>query len=174
MLPECDDDALVDWHAQLIEHNPKQGTRLSGDGQVYMIKWIKSIMIFGGILIGAPLVLIVLALFLLPDLCGNEIYSEHVSPDNDYKAVIFQRDCGSTTGFSTQLSIIDANSDLDNDVAGNVLILDGHPDDIQLKVAWRSNNELVVNHLVNGHEHRAKTEFGWFNKISIVYNPHGS
>lgn len=139
-----------------------------------MKNWIKSIIIIGGILIGAPIVLIVLAAYLLPDLCGNEIHSEHVSPDNDYKAVIFQRDCGATTGFSTQLSIIDANSDLGNDVAGNVLILDGHPDEILLKVTWKSKNELVVNHLVNGKEHQARTEFGWFDKISIIYNPHGS
>jgi len=113
-------------------------------------------MIIGSILIGAPIVLIVLAAYLLPDLCANEIYSVHESPGNDCKAVIFQRDCGATTGFSTQLSIIDANSDLDNDVAGNVLILDGHPDDIQLKVAWKSKNELVVNHLVNGNEHSSQ------------------
>lgn len=138
-----------------------------------MKNWKKYLVIIGGILFGAPIVLLGLVAYLLPDLCGNDIYSVNVSPGNEYKAVIFQRDCGATTGFSTQLSIIDASSDLDND-AGNVLILDGHPDDVKLKVDWNSNNELVVNHLISGNEHKAKTEFGWFNKISIIYNPRRS
>lgn len=38
--------------------------------------------------------------------CENTILSEYRSPDGSHVAVIFQRECGATTGFSTQLSIL--------------------------------------------------------------------
>ena len=44
------------------------------------------------------------------NLCGNEIIEEIKSPDNKYKLVIFQRDCGATTGFSTQISILKSDA----------------------------------------------------------------
>ncbi len=33
--------------------------------------------------------------------CKNEIVSENPNPDKTLKVVIFQRDCGATTGFTT-------------------------------------------------------------------------
>jgi len=39
------------------------------------------------------------------------------------KAVIFQRDCGATTGFSTQVSIFSTNRALPNE-SGNVFVAD--------------------------------------------------
>ena len=48
-------------------------------------------------------------------MCGNEIFQEASSPDNSYKAVVFQRDCGATTGFSTQVSILGTNDELLNE-----------------------------------------------------------
>ncbi|HEY7181405.1 MAG TPA: hypothetical protein VIC84_08295, partial [Blastocatellia bacterium] len=57
----------------------------------------------------------------LADGCGNEILRVHYSPTKKLKAVVFERDCGATTGFSAQISIIPANSDLPNK-AGNVFV----------------------------------------------------
>ncbi len=37
--------------------------------------------------------------------CGNEILKEVRSPTGKMKGVVFQRDCGATTGFSTQVSV---------------------------------------------------------------------
>jgi hypothetical protein len=42
------------------------------------------------------------------DGCGNSIVSRSASPDGRRVAVLFQRDCGATTGFSTQISILPA------------------------------------------------------------------
>ena len=55
-------------------------------------------------------------------MCGNDIYSETLSPDGELKAVIFQRDCGATTGFSTQVSILDTDETLEND-GGNINLI---------------------------------------------------
>lgn len=41
------------------------------------------------------------------DLCSNTMISRADSPDGRYSAVIFQRDCGATTGFSTQISVVE-------------------------------------------------------------------
>jgi hypothetical protein len=40
------------------------------------------------------------------DHCGNTILEEVQSPTGKYRAVIFRRDCGATTGCSTQVSVL--------------------------------------------------------------------
>ncbi|MBN8811625.1 MAG: hypothetical protein J0I39_10005 [Sphingomonas sp.] len=40
------------------------------------------------------------------DDCGNRIVSRIDAPGGARSAVLFQRDCGATTGFSTQVSIL--------------------------------------------------------------------
>ena len=49
---------------------------------------------------------------LFSDLCGNEIFQEKLEPNGRFKAVLFQRDCGSTTGFNTQISLVSLNANL--------------------------------------------------------------
>ena len=56
-------------------------------------------------------------------LCGNDISQTVPSPAGGLKAVVFDRDCGATTGFSTQVSILYATESLPND-GGNTLVLD--------------------------------------------------
>jgi hypothetical protein len=40
------------------------------------------------------------------DTCSNTQISRADAPDGLHSAIIFQRDCGATTGFSTQVSIV--------------------------------------------------------------------
>lgn len=70
-------------------------------------------------------VIVVLILFLtigivlfirsLPDPCSNEVITEIISPNGKMKAVIFQRDCGATTDFSTHVIIIPIGSTLEKE-----------------------------------------------------------
>ena len=46
------------------------------------------------------------------DACSNEIVARVASPDGEREAVMFQRDCGATTGFSTQVSILEPGEPL--------------------------------------------------------------
>lgn len=46
------------------------------------------------------------------DACSNEIVARVASPDENREAVMFQRDCGATTGFSTQVSILEKGEPL--------------------------------------------------------------
>ena len=56
---------------------------------------------------------------------------------------MFNRNCGATTGFNTQVSIIAATGSLPDD-SGNTLILDGT---VPLQVHWQSNSALHLSGL---------------------------
>jgi len=56
------------------------------------------------------------------DGCSNSVIDESIDPSGKVKAVMFQRDCGASTGFSTQISVI--GSDRQPTGAGNVFIAD--------------------------------------------------
>lgn len=53
--------------------------------------------------------------------CGNTILQDIPSPDGLQHAVIFSRDCGATTDFSTQVSILGRTQPVSG--AGNVFII---------------------------------------------------
>ena len=73
-------------------------------------------------------------------MCGNEVRSTTASPTGKLRAVVFTRDCGATTGFSTQVSILNSGDALP-DEPGNVLIADGT---ISLVVTWQSDSQVLV------------------------------
>lgn len=52
-------------------------------------------------------------------MCGSDLQAEITSPDGELKAVVFQYDCGATTPFSTQISLLRADQELKNK-PGNV------------------------------------------------------
>ncbi len=62
-----------------------------------------------------------------PDMCGNEVKQTVASPSGKLAAVVFSRDCGATTGFSTQVSIIPLGRSLPNE-AGNTFVTAGKVD----------------------------------------------
>jgi hypothetical protein len=72
--------------------------------------------------------------------CENEVVSTIASPSGKTSAVVFGRNCGATTGFNTQVSIVDADGGIPGD-SGNVLIVD---QEVPLKISWASDNELSI------------------------------
>lgn len=76
----------------------------------------------------------------LGDLCGNEIISSDVAPNGALKAVLFRRDCGATTGYSTQVSILSASRSLPNE-AGNIFIQKDEP---VVVIRWIDDHHLSV------------------------------
>jgi hypothetical protein len=77
------------------------------------------------------------------DPCGNEISQTVNSPSGKMKAIVFNRNCGATTGFNTQVSIIPSSESLPGD-SGNTLILDGV---VPLSIEWRSDSALQLSGL---------------------------
>jgi len=80
------------------------------------------------------------------DLCGNRILSEMPAPGGTKRAVVFERDCGATTDFSTQVSILSASEAAPRE-AGNVFIAEGDHgavSNLSVGVRWDSPDHLVV------------------------------
>jgi hypothetical protein len=75
------------------------------------------------------------------------------SPSGKLKAVIFQRDCGATNGFSTHVSILSADEKLPNE-GGNIFIENtdhgkapsGPGGGPEVEVTWRGESELLIRH----------------------------
>ncbi len=76
-------------------------------------------------------------------LCVNTIYQTEVSPDKTHRAVIFQRNCGATTGFSTQVSIL-GHDDALPEGKGNTYIAAGHPQITKLQLNWLDEMHLSI------------------------------
>ncbi len=95
------------------------------------------------------------------------------SPDKQYKAIVFNRDAGATTGFNAQLSILKSNSTLPDD-GGNVFICDsdhgkapvaswGGP---ELRIEWQNSDILKIRYHENVRVFKSKKQF---ENIKIEY-----
>jgi hypothetical protein len=74
-------------------------------------------------------------------LCGNTVVEEAVSPSGMKRAILFERSCGATTGFSSQLSILAAKANFPND-GGNAFVAEGYPEGYELR--WLDDSTLQV------------------------------
>ena len=85
--------------------------------------------------------------------CENTPVVEVPSPGGAHRAIVFERSCGATTGFSTQVSLVRGRAALP-DGGGNVFVADngdgaspegpwGGP---VVEVAWQGAEHLVVRH----------------------------
>lgn len=109
-----------------------------------MKPWVKRTVIGSISIVSVAIISGYLVLYVaFSDMCENDLAAESESPDKQYKAVIFQRDCGATTGFSTQISILGTNEELGNE-SGNILTADGHPDENNFKISWVNLAVLLV------------------------------
>ena len=75
-------------------------------------------------------------------LCANTITQRAPSPDGRYDAVVFTRDCGATTDYSTQVALVRRGADLP-DRPGNVFI-SVHP--TGARVEWLGSDTLLVHY----------------------------
>ena len=100
--------------------------------------------------------------------CANHVlFVESSSADGSHTAVIFTRDCGATTGFSTQVSI-QAGTGALTETPGNVFIADtnhgrapaGEGGGPQVRIYWRTPHHLLIQHHQNARVFLAATKQG--------------
>jgi len=109
----------------------------------------------------------------LAPLCGNVALAEFPSPSRSLKASVWVRDCGATTDFSTQVSILDADGPSDSDSA-NVLVVDGDHGRApvgsrggpEVRVRWESDTVLVVAYHRSARVFRSAPKVG---HVAITY-----
>jgi hypothetical protein len=120
-----------------------------------MALWKKVAIGLGVLLLGTVGTIAVFIYFFPPfgDMCGNQVLKEYPSPSGKLKAVVFERDCGATTGFSTQVSIIQAGSVLENEGA-NLFSADTDHDRApsgvgggpEIKFRWLTDSSAELQH----------------------------
>jgi len=89
-------------------------------------------------------------------MCGNQIISNTELPEVNMNVIVFQRDCGATTGFSTQISMLEIGEKLPNE-SGNIFIEDtdhgrvpsGKGGGPEVKVKVISGNHIKILHHPN-------------------------
>jgi hypothetical protein len=87
-----------------------------------MPDWLKAILTAVVVLAVALAIYMYVWVRALEGGCGNDLLATMSSPSGGRQLVIFQRDCGATTGFSTQASLLPAGEPLRE--GGNVFIAD--------------------------------------------------
>ena len=125
------------------------------------------------VLIAGALFFVAYNFLSLDDTCENEVISESVNPNQQIKAVIFQRNCGATTGFSTQVSILEFRDELKND-GGNVFVADTNHgeapsdenDGPKVEAEWIGNNKLKLSYHPKA---RTFSKVTSYNDIQITY-----
>ena len=71
-------------------------------------------------------------------LCGNSIIEVKTQPKKEFDLVHYRRDCGATTGYSYQLSIVKNGSELPNKT-GNVFVQNR-----DFIVEWKDNQTIII------------------------------
>ena len=111
-------------------------------------------------------ILVAVACFIGCSPCSNLVIKRIPSPDGKYIAVIFDRNCGATTGFSTQISLITSDSKLLNE-SGNIFIANtnhgeapsaewGGPD---AEVFWKNSKLLMIQHHAKAQVFKAEQKY---------------
>jgi hypothetical protein len=95
------------------------------------------------------------------DPCSNTIVSSVDAPGGEHRAVLFQRDCGATTSFTTQVAVLRVGETLSG--AGGVFVADTDHDVAQAaewggpwaEIVWLSPTRLLVRRDANARVFKA-------------------
>ncbi len=138
-----------------------------------IVAWASAIMLcIAGFLFGS---FVWLLSGMFDGLCGNTLLAETPSPEGNLRAVVFERNCGATTSFSTQVSVIESGSTLPNE-GGNVFVATtGHgkaPSDQgggpDVQITWLSPTVLRIEYHPLAEVVRAETSF---ESVRVEYAP---
>ena len=117
--------------------------------------------IASGILVILIIMLIGFGYFFVEGMCENSEIVSWKSPNQQWKVVLFERSCGATTGFTSQISLIDSGVNLKNS-PGNVYIANDYLNNYTL--SWISNKKIKV----TGSNPKAILKKAWLNGIEFV------
>jgi hypothetical protein len=94
---------------------------------------------------------------MITERCENRVVRETRSPDSRFKAVIFERDCGTAAGISTQASILSTADQLPNR-KGNLIIAEGLAKLNDVQIIWKGTHNLYLSYRGNLKIQKAKSE----------------
>jgi Family of unknown function (DUF5412) len=117
------------------------------------------LILFVGIFVG-----MLFMVFSPDEMCGNHLVQQSLSPNKNLKVIIFSVDCGATTGFSTQISVVNSDYILEKNEKGNVFIADDdhgksktNGEIIDLNVKWVDNDNIIIEYDKNARVFKDKS-----------------
>ena len=136
---------------------------VTGRGSRAPFALVKRALKIVGVTLGLFLVAVLgLGYFLFSGLCENTVIQSRISPDGKRKIVLFERNCGATTGFTSQISILTANRSLGSNT-GNIFIADGYPEGYTM--IWESDTSVVI----GGTKGRPYKSVSLFDGVQVRY-----
>jgi hypothetical protein len=138
-----------------------------------MTRVLKILAVAVASLAGIAMIVVALLAYALRDMCSNDVVAEYSSPDASARVVVFVRNCGATTGFSTQASLLGSSTGFANS-AGNFFMSDtdhgaapsGPRGGPEIRVRWESPNAIVVEHHERARVLRAEQHIG---RVNVAY-----
>ena len=114
---------------------------------------LKTLLVAAGLLAAGLAFVVWVGAGLGSGMCGSTLLREVPSPDATLRAVVYERNCGATTGFATHVSLL-APGDSAGAESGNVLIADtdhgrapaGPGGGPAVSVRWLAPRELEIEH----------------------------
>jgi len=108
------------------------------------------------------------------DTCTNEKLARASSPDGRHVAVMFERNCGTTTGFSTQISVLRTGRTASG--SGNVFVADSDHGAVHqggwsgalADAVWLSPDHLLIRYAASS---RIFKQTDRINGINVSYEP---
>jgi hypothetical protein len=98
------------------------------------------------------------------DMCGNEISQSIISPSGSYIAYVFSRNCGATTGFNTQVSVLPSTSKPPSD-SGNLYI---NSQQFPVQLQWQSDKVLKISGAISSSTIKQLTTI---EGVNVLYEP---
>ena len=99
-------------------------------------------------------------------MCATIVIDSFPSPDGKAKAVLYQIDCGATTGFNSHVSILSGNSNVlkKNSMPQSFFAADGNKAPVgkaggpDVRISWLKNDRLEIQHHQDARVIRAKSK----------------
>ena len=95
-------------------------------------------------------------------LCANDVLGTYPAPSGQYEAILFVRNCGATTPFGTNVSVLRPGDQL-GDEAGNIFLVAAAPSSHVatnrigaplVEVRWLTGDTLLIRHSAGVEIHR--------------------
>jgi len=106
--------------------------------------------------------------------CKDTVVERLLSPDGKHEAVLFQRDCGATTGFTTQISVVEPGEKVSG--GGNTFVADDDHGKARVgawegpwaEINWLSANRVQISYARRSRIFEQSESVG---PVEIVYLP---
>ena len=113
-------------------------------------------------------------------LCENTGINQYLSPEGKWKAIVFRRNCGALSWWTTEVSIVSASDGVPKGDIGNVAtVMDNRESGsfvsnsagvIELRIRWLSDRTILVSAPRKALLWRKADHVGLFQRVEIQYS----